>query len=108
MIVATKYSLGYRGEQQGVQLSNFDGTGSKSLLVSFEARMKNLQTDHVGIVSFDPVTNVHWGSIAYFRQLYVHNYDYSTDITELMQSLNILVRQRFSILKSAIRQLGWS
>lgn len=53
-------------------MANFTGTGTKSLYMSVEASLRKLQTDYIDL-------------------LYVHWWDYSTSIPELMQSLNRLV-----------------
>ena len=52
--------------------ASFTGNGAKSLVTSVNASLKKLQTDYVDL-------------------LYVHYWDYSTSIPELMQSLNLLV-----------------
>ena len=52
--------------------ASFTGNGTKSLVTSVNASLKKLQTDYVDL-------------------LYVHYWDYSTSIPELMQSLNLLV-----------------
>ena len=77
MVVATKYTfshtafLGYDGTTIH---SNYGGNGTKSLRLSVEASLKKLQTDYVDI-------------------LYVHWWDYTTSIPELMLSLNTLCEQ---------------
>ncbi|CAI0650494.1 unnamed protein product, partial [Colletotrichum noveboracense] len=53
-------------------MANFTGNGSKSLYTSVEASLQKLQTSYIDL-------------------LYVHWWDYSTSIPELMQSLNHLV-----------------
>lgn len=73
IVLATKYTMNSMAGQV-VQQSNFGGTGTKSLHLSIERSLKNLQTDYVDI-------------------LYVHAWDYATEISELMQSLNTLVAQ---------------
>lgn len=77
MVVATKYSfvqtafLGYDGTTIH---SNYGGNGTKSLRLSVEASLKKLQTTYIDI-------------------LYVHWWDFTTSIPELMLSLNALVDQ---------------
>jgi aryl-alcohol dehydrogenase-like predicted oxidoreductase len=52
--------------------ANYAGNSTKSLRVSLEASLKKLQTDYVDV-------------------LYVHWWDFTTSVPELMQSLNALV-----------------
>lgn len=74
MVVATKFTTGwqtYKGHDSIIQ-SNFGGNNSKSLLLSVRDSLKKLQTDYIDL-------------------LYVHWWDFTTSIPELMQSLNQLV-----------------
>lgn len=74
MVIATKFTTGfiaYKGYDDIIQ-SNYGGNGSKSLRLSVEASLKKLQTDYIDI-------------------LYLHWWDFTTSIEELMQSLNALV-----------------
>ena len=72
MVIATKYTSGYMaGEPNRIQ-ANFSGTGTKSMKMSLEASLKKLQTSYVDI-------------------LYLHWWDSSTKIEEVMHSLNDLV-----------------
>ncbi|PYH98718.1 Aldo/keto reductase, partial [Aspergillus ellipticus CBS 707.79] len=73
MVVATKYTLSPMTGQP-VQESNWGGNGTKSLHLSVNNSLKTLRTDYIDI-------------------LYVHAWDYTTQIPELMQSLNHLVAQ---------------
>lgn len=73
MVVATKYTLSPM-TGQGVMESNYGGNGTKTMHVSVHNSLRNLQTDYIDV---------------YF----VHAWDFSTDISELMQSLNNLVVQ---------------
>ncbi|KAJ3575524.1 hypothetical protein NPX13_g4003 [Xylaria arbuscula] len=73
MVIATKYTMSPKSGHP-VQQSNYGGTGSKSLHISIENSLKALQTSYVDI-------------------LYVHCWDYATEIPELMHSLNGLVNQ---------------
>ena len=76
MVVATKYTTAYTahaGYENRIH-SNAAGNGSKSLHVSVRQSLKKLQTDYIDI-------------------LYVHWWDFTTSIEELMQSLNVLVQQ---------------
>lgn len=73
MVIATKYTTNYlAGPNAPPIMANFSGNGSKSLHVSVAASLKKLQTDYIDL-------------------LWVHWWDYSTSIPELMQSLNNLV-----------------
>jgi aryl-alcohol dehydrogenase-like predicted oxidoreductase len=72
IVIATKYSSSYMGAHKDKVQSNFSGNGTKSMKLSLEASLKKLQTTYVDI-------------------LYVHWWDYSTSIPELMHSLNDLV-----------------
>jgi len=73
IVLATKYTISPMTIKP-VQQSNWGGTGSKSMKMSLDLSLKNLQTDYVDI-------------------FYVHAWDYATSIPELMQSLNTLVTQ---------------
>ncbi|EFR05231.1 aryl-alcohol dehydrogenase [Nannizzia gypsea CBS 118893] len=73
MVIATKYTLSPMAGKQ-VQQSNYGGTGTKSMNIALEMSLKNLQTSYIDIY-------------------YVHAWDYATQIPELMQSLNNLIRQ---------------
>ncbi|KAF4978275.1 hypothetical protein FZEAL_5313 [Fusarium zealandicum] len=73
MVIATKYTTNFHAGPSGPNLmANFTGNGTKSLVTSVNSSLKNLQTDYIDL-------------------LYVHWWDYSTSIPELMQSLNQLV-----------------
>ncbi|OLN87869.1 Norsolorinic acid reductase A 1 [Colletotrichum chlorophyti] len=73
LVIATKFTTNFRaGPKAPNIMANFTGNGSKSLHTSVEASLRKLQTDYIDL-------------------LYVHWWDYSTSIPELMQSLNNLV-----------------
>lgn len=72
MVIATKYTTPYMGAQPDKIQSNFSGNGAKSMKLSLEASLEKLQTTYVDI-------------------LYVHWWDYSTSIPEMMHSFNDLV-----------------
>ncbi|KAG8168161.1 hypothetical protein KVR01_003850 [Diaporthe batatas] len=76
MVVATKYTTNSMAGElgEGRIMANFTGNGTKSLHVSLKASLKNLATDYIDL-------------------LYVHWWDFSVSIPELMQSLNHLVVQ---------------
>jgi len=73
IVLATKYSSPYTVHKNpnGVNV-NYTGNSTKSLAHSVEASLKKLQTSYIDL-------------------LYVHWWDYTTSIEELMQSLNRLV-----------------
>lgn len=75
MVVATKFTTNFHtrpGMDNKEIIVNFQGNGAKSLHTSVEASLKKLQTDYIDL-------------------LYVHWWDFSVSIPELMQSLNHLV-----------------
>lgn len=72
MVIATKYSTPYRKHEKEKIQSNFGGNGTKSLRISVDNSLKQLQTSYIDI-------------------LYLHWWDYATSIPELMHSLNDLV-----------------
>jgi aryl-alcohol dehydrogenase-like predicted oxidoreductase len=71
MVIATKYSFSKQNEQQRTQ-SNYGGNNTKSLRISVENSLANLQTSYIDI-------------------LYLHWWDYATTIPEVMHSLNDLI-----------------
>ncbi|TRX96960.1 hypothetical protein FHL15_002266 [Xylaria flabelliformis] len=72
MVIATKYTTNYRADHNDELLINFQGNGTKSMHVSVNRSLQKLQTDYIDL-------------------LYVHWWDFSTSIPEVMQSLNALV-----------------
>lgn len=73
MFIATKYTTDFKmGQLPDVIHANFTGNGTKSLHVSVKESLKKLQTDYIDL-------------------LYVHWWDFSTSIPEVMQALNQLV-----------------
>jgi aryl-alcohol dehydrogenase-like predicted oxidoreductase len=72
MVIATKYTTPYMKAHKEKIQSNFGGNGSKSMKLSLDASLKKLQTTYVDI-------------------LYLHWWDFTITIPELMQSLNDLV-----------------
>jgi aryl-alcohol dehydrogenase-like predicted oxidoreductase len=96
IVLATKYTTNFQcGPNARKVMANFAGNGTKSLHVSVEASLKKLQTDYIDIVSTNPFPTRKKASPERATdipiQLYVHWWDYSTSIPELMQSLNALV-----------------
>ena len=71
MVVATKFTSAFAADSTHIK-SNYCGNHSKSLRVSLEASLKKLQTSYVDL-------------------LYIHWWDFSTSIPELMQSLHHVV-----------------
>lgn len=75
MVIATKFTTAYRtGYGDKEIIVNSAGNGTKSLHVSLEASLKKLQTNYIDL-------------------LYVHWWDFTCSIPELMQSLNTMVLQ---------------
>lgn len=73
MVVATKYTTGYKSDKGNkIIQSNFGGNNAKGMKHSVEASLKKLQTDYIDL-------------------LWVHWWDYSTSIEEVMYYLNDLV-----------------
>ena len=70
-MIATKYTTPYRTGRSEI-LANTTGNSTKSMVVSVNASLKKLRTDYIDL-------------------FYVHWWEYSTSIPELMQSLNQLV-----------------
>ena len=76
MVIATKYTTSFSSHKghDNIIHSNSAGNGTKSLHVSIKNSLQKLKTDYIDI-------------------LYVHWWDFTTSIPELMQSLNTLVQQ---------------
>ncbi|KAI8628300.1 aldo/keto reductase [Xylariaceae sp. FL1651] len=72
MVIATKYTTNFRAGHHDETMINFQGNGTKSLHTSINASLRKLQTDYIDL-------------------LYLHWWDFSTSIPEIMQSLNVLV-----------------
>ncbi|RDW67427.1 Sterigmatocystin biosynthesis dehydrogenase stcV [Aspergillus mulundensis] len=74
MVIATKYTTGYRTSHRATQplQSNYVGNSLKSLRLSVTASLEKLQTDYIDI-------------------LYVHWWDFTTSVEEVMHGLNALV-----------------
>jgi aryl-alcohol dehydrogenase-like predicted oxidoreductase len=72
MVLATKYSNSYVPNAKDTMIrTNTGGNGSKSMKLSLESSLKRLQTSYIDL-------------------FYVHHWDYTTTIPELMHSLNDL------------------
>lgn len=72
LVLSTKYTMSYKMFGPEKIKSNFQGNHSKSLRLSVDASLKKLQTDYIDI-------------------LYVHMWDFTTGVEELMQSLHHMV-----------------
>ncbi|KAI6080386.1 putative aryl-alcohol dehydrogenase Aad14 [Hypoxylon rubiginosum] len=74
MVIATKYTTHYRKYDLGLAGINYAGNHKKSLRLSVEASLKKLRTSYIDI-------------------LYLHWWDHTTSIEEIMDSLHVLVEQ---------------
>jgi len=75
LVIATKYSSGYkRGQDHITHKINYGGNNAKSLRVSVDASLKKLRTSYIDI-------------------LYVHWWDWGTSVEEVVDSLHTLVLQ---------------
>jgi aryl-alcohol dehydrogenase-like predicted oxidoreductase len=74
MVIATKYTTSFPADTKGKITANYQGQHAKSLHISVEASLKKLQTSYIDL-------------------LYIHWWDFTTSIPEIMQSLNHLVAQ---------------
>ncbi|KIV78480.1 hypothetical protein, variant [Exophiala sideris] len=75
MVIATKFTTAYRGYELGKgKTVNYSGNHKKSLHLSVHDSLKKLQTDYIDL-------------------LYLHWWDHTTSIEEVMDSLHILVQQ---------------
>ncbi|PLB55794.1 Aldo/keto reductase, partial [Aspergillus steynii IBT 23096] len=72
MVIATKYTTGYQGHHKDRIQANYGGNGAKSMRLSLDASLRKLQTTYIDL-------------------FYVHWWDYTVSIPELMHSLNDLV-----------------
>ncbi len=72
MVLATKFTSSSRAAKPGVIMSNFAGNNAKSMRVSVDQSLRRLQTNYVDI-------------------LYVHWWEFTTTVPELMHALNDLV-----------------
>ncbi|KAH9917926.1 norsolorinic acid reductase [Epithele typhae] len=75
LVIATKFTIAYKNTDASAKLKvNFQGNHKKSLALSVEDSLKKLQTSYIDL-------------------LYLHMWDYSTSVPEIMQSLDALVKQ---------------
>lgn len=90
VVIATKYSTSYKTDCEEI-IINSQGNGTKSLHVSVNESLKKLQTDYIDLVLYIYLYHCYVRPTDTEIQLYVHWWDGSTSIPELMQSLNRLV-----------------
>ncbi|KAL7792570.1 putative aryl-alcohol dehydrogenase [Trichoderma ceciliae] len=89
LVIATKFTSDYKSYELGKgQAQNFQGNHRKSLLLSVRDSLKKLQTDYIDI-------------------LYIHWWDYTTSIKELMDSLHIMVEQGKVLYLGASDMPAW-
>ncbi|KAJ5713091.1 Aldo/keto reductase [Penicillium malachiteum] len=76
LVLGTKFSMDYRSYAigKGSQAANFAGNSRRSIHVSVRDSLKKLRTDYIDIY-------------------YVHFWDYTTSIKEVMDALHVLVEQ---------------
>jgi len=75
IVLATKFTAYYHGAENAAKIThrtNYQGNHSKSLKLSLEASLKKLQTDYVDV-------------------LYIHWWDFTTSIPEIMGMLHNVV-----------------
>lgn len=72
IVLATRYTSPFKLHEKGAIQANYGGNGMKSMRLSLEASLRNLQTSYIDL-------------------FYVHVWDFTTSIPELMQGLNDLV-----------------
>ncbi|KAL4895872.1 sterigmatocystin biosynthesis dehydrogenase stcV [Aspergillus ambiguus] len=72
IVLATKYTSPWKTHVKGAIQANFGGNGTKSMRLSVEDSLRKLQTSYIDL-------------------FYVHWWDFTTSIPEMMQSLNDLV-----------------
>ncbi|KAM0254393.1 hypothetical protein ACHAQJ_006862 [Trichoderma viride] len=89
LVLATKFTSDYRSHNLGKgQAQNFQGNHRKSLHLSVRDSLKKLQTDYIDI-------------------LYIHWWDHTTSIKELMDSLHIMVEQGKVLYLGASDMPAW-
>ncbi|RAL03717.1 aldo/keto reductase [Aspergillus ibericus CBS 121593] len=74
MVIATKYTTGFRTSHRATEplQSNFVGNSLKSMRISVDRSLQKLQTDYIDL-------------------LYVHWWDFTTSVEEVMHGLNNLI-----------------
>lgn len=93
IVLATKYTSPYRKYVGGNEIqANYVGHNTKSLKVSVEASLRKLRTDYIDLVRSRRFFLFSMKKYAHnIFKLYVHWWDWSTSIEEVMHSLNQLV-----------------
>ncbi|KAB8228981.1 NADP-dependent oxidoreductase domain-containing protein [Aspergillus alliaceus] len=84
MVIAAKYTAGYRGLHKDIIHANCGGNGTKSMRVSLEASLRKLQTTYIDL-------------------FYIHSWDYTVSIPELMHSLKDHVTSGKGIWNASLR-----
>ncbi|TFK23439.1 arylalcohol dehydrogenase [Coprinopsis marcescibilis] len=74
LFIATKYTVNYKGGEKVNQKVLYAGNGVRSMHLSLKASLKKLRTDYIDL-------------------FYVHVWDWSASIEEVMQGLHSLVTQ---------------
>ncbi|KAK9371359.1 sterigmatocystin biosynthesis dehydrogenase [Lipomyces kononenkoae] len=72
IVLATKYTGNFKAYQKDIIRSNYGGNGTKSMRISLEESLRKLQTTYVDL-------------------FYVHYWDFTVTIPELMLGLNDLI-----------------
>lgn len=89
LVIATKFTSDYRSHELGKgKAQNFQGNHRKSLHLSVRDSLKKLKTDYIDI-------------------LYIHWWDSTTSIKELMDSLHIMVEQGKVLYLGASDMPAW-
>lgn len=89
LVIATKFTSDYRSHEVGKgNFSNCVGNHRKSIHISVRDSLRKLQTDYIDL-------------------LYVHWWDYTTTIKELMDSLHVLVEQGKVLYLGASDMPAW-
>ncbi|OAQ72504.1 aryl-alcohol dehydrogenase [Pochonia chlamydosporia 170] len=89
LVLATKYTSDYRSHAEGKgKVPNCTGNHRKSLHISVRDSLKKLQTDYIDL-------------------LYVHWWDFTTSIKEVMDSLHFLVQQGKVLYLGASDMPAW-
>lgn len=89
LVIATKYTTDFQSHLLGLgTMPNCSGNHRKSLHISVRDSLRKLQTDYIDI-------------------LYVHWWDYTTSIKELMDSLHALVHQGKVLYLGASDMPAW-
>ncbi|ORX37797.1 NADP-dependent oxidoreductase domain-containing protein [Kockovaella imperatae] len=89
MVICTKFTSDYRSHAIGKnEYANFAGNARKSLHISLHASLKKLKTDYIDI-------------------LYIHWWDWTTSISELMDGLDSFVKQGKVLYLGASNLPAW-